>query len=126
MDNKEFSKKLKLRIYKWTVHLVKYLRVLSKKKYEEIVKVIVNQLTRSGTSVGANYVEADGACSVKDFRKFLSYALKSSNESKYWLALIRDTDIDNSVEPKELLDEIIEISNILGKSVSTMYKKDKK
>ena len=123
MDNKDFSKIMKARIYNWTVQLIKYLRILSKQKREEIVKVIVNQLTRSGTSVGANYVESEGACSTNDFRKFLSYSLKSSNESKYWLALIVDGNIDTSGEPKRLLKEVIEISNILGKSVSTMYKK---
>lgn len=120
--NSEFSSKLKLRIYTWSVRLVNYLRTLSRQK-ENFLSSIINQLLRSGTSVGANYVEAIGSPSTKDFRKFLSYSLKSGNESLYWLSLIKDTGIDNSAELQWLITELQEITKILGKSVSTLYKK---
>lgn len=111
---------MKIRIYAWTVQLVKYIRELSKKN-ERAVWSILDQVLRSGTSVGANYIEAIGAPTTKDFRNFLAYSLKSCNESKFWLALIRDSGVDRSAELVWLLKEAIEISNILGKSVSTLY-----
>lgn len=122
-ERDRFRIDLKVRIYSWTVRLVRYLKVLSRKN-ERMVWSICDQLVRSGTSVGANYIEAIGSPTTKDFRNFLSHALKSCNESKYWLALIRDSELDNIEDLEWLLDESIEIANILGKSVSTMYKQN--
>jgi len=121
MEKEEFKKLLKARIYNWTIRLVKYLRILSR-AHDRVIWVIVDQLIRCGTSVGANYIEAIGSPTTKDFRNFLAISLKSCNESKYWLAVIRDTSMDASDELDWLLREAIEISNILGKSVSTLYK----
>lgn len=121
LSREEFKKQLKARIYNWTVRLVKYARLVLKTLPQELHS-IVDQLIRAGTSVCANYIEAQGSPTTKDFRKFLSYSLKSANESKYWLSLIKDSKIDDSEELKWLIKEGIEISNILGKSVSTMYK----
>ena len=119
----EFRQSLKLRIYNWTVRLVKELRTVSK-HVERSDLAIVDQLIRSSTSVGANYVEAIASPTQKDFRKFLSYSLKSGNESKYWLALMRDVGIMQKESIEKLIQEIQEITLILGKSVSTMYKND--
>jgi four helix bundle protein len=124
-DRYDFKQKLKARIYNWTVRLVKYLRRLSKRR-DRAVWVVTDQLMRSGTSTGANYIEAIGAPTIKDFRNFLAYSLKSSNESKYWLSLINDSGIDNGEDVQILLKEIIEISKILGKSVSTLYNTEDK
>ncbi|MBD3311667.1 MAG: four helix bundle protein [Candidatus Magasanikbacteria bacterium] len=124
-EKDKFKNDLKLRIYNWSVRLVKYLRILSKQEKDEAVKTIVNQLLRSGTSIGANYIEAIGSPTKKDFRNFLAYSLKSCNESKYWLSLMKDTGIDEGKEFNFLLDEAVEISKILGKSVSTLYKEKK-
>jgi len=122
-EKDKFKQGMKVRIYNWSVRLVKYLRKLSKEK-EYLVRSILDQVLRSGTSVGANYVEAMGAPTTKDFRKFLAYSLKSCNESKYWLSIIKDTDIDRSEELENLLQEAVELSKIIGKSVSTLYKKN--
>jgi len=118
----EFKQNLKLRIYTWCIKLVKYLRSLPD-SHNYGVQSIIDQVMRLGTSVGANYVEAINGTSTKDFRNFMAHALKSSNESKFWFAFIRDSNIDNSDELHFLLVEVVEISNTLGKSVSTMYKK---
>lgn len=122
-EREVFKTQLKARIYNWSIRLVKYIRFLYKRN-ERAVWSILDQLLRCGTSVGANYIEAIGSPTTKDFRNFLAHALKSCNESKFWLALIRDTGIDNTEELKYLLQEAIELANILGKSVSTMYKND--
>lgn len=121
LTREEFKKQLKARIYNWTVRLVKYSRQLLKNLPKESYSII-DQLIRAGTSVCANYIEAQGSPTTKDFRKFLSYSLKSCNESKYWLSLIKDSKMDNSEESAWLIKEGIELSNILGKSVSTMYR----
>lgn len=121
-EKKAFQNELKLRIYQTSVNLVKYVRSLGKHGDRMLVSIL-DQVIRSGTSVGANYVEAIGSPSTKDFRKFLSYSLKSGNETLYWLALIRDTNIDNSTTLDVLISEMQEITKILGKSVSTMYQK---
>lgn len=75
------------------------------------------QLLRSGTSIIANYIEANSASSKKDFINFFTHALKSSNESKVWLALLRDTDKGDKAEIKWLIAELLEISNILASSI---------
>jgi len=121
-EKEKFKQEMRERIYKWSVRLVKFLKKLDKKA-DHLIKPILNQGVRSGTSVCANYIEAIAAPIVKDFRNFLSYALKSCNETKYWLSLLYDVEIDKSEELRELLQEAQELSKILGKSVSTMYKR---
>lgn len=121
-EKKKFQSDLKLRIYKHSVELVRYLRQLGKNS-DRMLTSILDQVMRSGTSVGANYIEAIASPSTKDFRKFLSYSLKSGNETLYWLALIRDTSIDTSEKLNFLINETKELTKILGKSVSTLYKK---
>ncbi|MBI1755115.1 four helix bundle protein [Candidatus Azambacteria bacterium] len=51
-------------------------------------KPLINQIVRSGSSVGANYMEADGAESKKDFRHKISLSKKESKETMYWLRMI--------------------------------------
>ena len=53
-----------------------------------ITKPIINQLIRSGTSVGANYMEANGASSKKDFKNKIYICKKEISETKYWLRMI--------------------------------------
>ena len=67
--------------------------------------VIADQLLRSATSIGANIIEAQAASSKRDFVNFLNHALKSGNETKFWLALARDLDSQLSEEINELLKE---------------------
>jgi four helix bundle protein len=61
----------------------------------------------------------------KDFINFFTHALKSANESKVWLALLRDTDKGDKLELRWLLDELIEISNVLAKSILTLKDKNR-
>jgi len=74
-----------------------------------------DQLLRSGTSIGANIIEAKSGSSTKDFKKFYIIALKSANETKYWLCLLRDTVLQNEKEQlNKLLNEADEISKIIA------------
>jgi four helix bundle protein len=123
-DNKTFSETLKKRIYQFVLDLVKFIEALPKN--DDLNKVVRSQLLRSGTSIGANYIEAIAGSSEKDFVNFLSHGLKSANESKFWLALLRDTGKGDRIVINMLLKELTEIANILTSSIRTMrMKRDK-
>lgn len=105
---------IKTRIYRWVIKLVNFIDSLPQDSSSQIMG---KQLLRSGTSIGANYIEAQASSSRKDFTNFIHYSLKSANESKFWLALLRDT---KKLNVTEILDELIEIANILGASLLTL------
>ena len=116
-DKENFKTELKRRIYTWVIRLIKFLDPLPR---DTITQRTVDQLFRSGGSIGANYIEAQASSSRKDFANFLHHSLKSANESKFWLALIRDTNRGDPQEIAKLLQELIEIANILGASLLTV------
>ena len=53
-----------------------------------ITEPLIKQLVRSGTSIGANYVEADDASSRKEFRYRIGICKRESRETKYWLRMV--------------------------------------
>ena len=71
---------LKYRAYNFSIGIIKFVSALPNQK---IYRVIVDQLLRSATSIGANVTEAQAASSKRDFIKFYEIALKSANETKY-------------------------------------------
>ncbi len=81
---------------------------------------IGDQLLRSGTSVGANFEEAQGAESRSDFAHKLQIALKELRESGYWLRLLAKTGIIPQESLAELIDESFQLRAILSKSVATV------
>jgi four helix bundle protein len=85
--------------------------------------VISDQLLRAATSIGANIIEAKSSSSKRDFIRFYEIALKSANETKYWLGLLRDTTQTDRKKIEELLKEVNEISNIFAASLLTMKNK---
>lgn len=87
--------------------------------------VISDQLIRAATSIGANIIEAQAASSKRDFINFLNHALKSGNETKFWLALAKDLDRKFIEEITLLLKETDELVRILGSSISTLKGKNK-
>ena len=120
-DNKAFRETLKRRIYKFIIELVGFVEGLPKN--DSLCRIAIDQLLRSGTSIGANYIEAIAGSSKRDFTNFLTHCLKSANESKFWLALLRDTNKGDRKEINSLLDELIEISNIIASSIKTLKRK---
>lgn len=83
-------------------------------KYEKVFHSMFDQLVRSATSIGANVAEGASGSSRKDWIKFLIIALKSSNETKYWLCLIRDTMQVSKEDISKLITEAEEISKIIA------------
>ncbi len=105
---------IKYRAYYFSIKIIKFLEKLPEKY---IYKTIGNQLLRSATSIGANIIEAQAASSKKDFRNFMNHSLKSANETKYWLCLLRDGVKIKIQGIDELLKEADELSKILGASM---------
>ncbi|KAB2311633.1 four helix bundle protein [Betaproteobacteria bacterium SCN2] len=81
---------------------------------------IGDQLLRSGTSVGANFEEAQGAESRSDFAHKLQIALKELRESCYWLRLLAKTEMLPQEMLADLIDESLQLRAILSKSVATV------
>jgi len=115
--NSKLKTELKYRCYYFSVEVIKFLETLPEKR---VFWIIADQLLRAVTSVGANVIEAKSASSKRDFIKFYEIALKSANESKYWLALLRDSTNADKNKIKKLLVELEEIANMLGASILTM------
>ena len=105
---------LKLRAYKFSLNVIKFLNSLPKNQTNRIIS---GQLLRSATSIGANIIEAQAASSKREFKNFLNHSLKSANETKYWLCLLRDSDLGSRVVISSLLKEAVELSKILGASM---------
>jgi four helix bundle protein len=112
--NQEF----KNRVYKFSVDVIRFIGEASKEK--KLFYSLVDQLIRSSTSIGANIIEAKSSSSKKEFIRYFEIALKSANETKYWLCLFRDA-LDLQHETiAVLLKEADEISKILASSILTM------
>jgi len=105
---------IKHRCYQFSKEIVQF---ISTAKYERIYFSIFDQLLRSATSIGANIVEAKSGSSQKDFRNFYTIGLKSANETKYWLCLIRDTVL---IEEKDQINKLINEADELSKIIATI------
>lgn len=117
MNNEEFKKMLTSRAFNLARNIIKLTDKFPNKKSAWI---IADQLLRAATSIGANIIEAQAASSRKDFVNFLNHALKSGNETKFWLALSKDLDNKLITEMDIYLKETDEIVRILGSSISKL------
>lgn len=81
------------------------------------------QLIRSASSIGANYVEANNSCSKKDFRNKIYICKKESQETKYWLKVIKST---VNIEKVDILwQEAHELNLIFQKIVTSLNENSK-
>src|SRR3989344_1921429 len=104
------SSDVKVRAYKFSLDIIRFVNQLPNKR---AFWVIGDQLLRSATSIGANMIEAQASSSKREFIKFYEISLKSANETKYWLSLIRDSYADFANKCDKLIDENSEICNML-------------
>jgi four helix bundle protein len=119
-DKKQYLYDFKKRLYAFTLKLI---ALLDKLPGDNVSRRIGDQLLRSGTSIIGNYVEGQAACSKKDFAKYLHISLKSANESKLWLAILKDTKRIPSDGSKWFFNELEELSKIFASSILTMKRK---
>ncbi len=93
--------------------IVLYKNLLSENEY-----IISKQLLRCGTSIGANIEEALAGQSKKDFTSKMSISSKEARETKYWLRLLKESDLTN-IDVGFLLNDIEEIIKMLTAIVKT-------
>ncbi len=84
---------------------------------DEVTRPLISQLVRAGTSVGANYMEADGAESKKDFIHKIAICKKESKETKHWLRMIAKADTSKNSDCKKLWIEAKELTLIFSSIV---------
>ena len=96
--------------YGFAVRIVNVYKYLVGDKCEYVLS---KQLLKSGTSIGANIAEANGAISNADFSSKMSITYKESLESKYWLSLLKDTGYIDEKDWKDIHSEADELSRIL-------------
>lgn len=121
-SNQKFAQNLIRRVYRYSLEIIKLTEGLPRNRPSWVIS---DQLVRSATSIGANIIEAQAASSKKDFINFLSYALKSANETKFWLSLLRDSGKAEAKIINPLLEETKQLANILGSSILSLKGKKK-
>ncbi|MFA6423061.1 MAG: four helix bundle protein [Patescibacteria group bacterium] len=84
-------------------------------KINIITKPIISQIIRSSTSIGANYMEANGASSKKDFRNKIHFCKKEAQETKHWLRMMIKADSESKDISTKLWTEAQELTLIFGK-----------
>lgn len=98
------------------------LQLVSETRHEKIYYSLFDQLLRSATSIGANLVEGTAGVSSKDYVNYHAIALKSANETKYWLCLIKDVNFIDKKKIEELIQEADEISKIIATIIINLKK----
>ena len=112
----------KKRLYACILRLVKFVENLKKTPTS---KVVGDQLLRSGTGILGTYIEGLSSSSKREYINYFNYSLKSTNESKVWVSILRDTDNGNIEEANWLLKELEEYSKIFASSILTLKGKNK-
>ncbi len=116
-DKSKFKDEFKRRLYTFTLRLIKFLDRLPK---DNVSTRIGDQLLRSGTSIIGNYIEGHAASSKKDFTNYFNHSLKSTNESKLWFAILRDSGRAKVEDVAWFLGEPDEIAKIFASSILTL------
>ena len=115
MDNKEFAKELEKRTKRFAVRII---RLSSKLPNTPEARVVRNQISKSGTSIGANYREANRARSKADFRNKIDICESESSETQYWLEVIVEMEwlsFDQVKYEYEECGELLAIFTSIGK-----------
>lgn len=117
IQTKERKYNLEERTSKFGENVIKFCRKIAQ---DTISKPLISQIIRSATSIGANYMEANGASSKKDFKNKIHICKKESQESKHWLHMISIASTENTNEARILWQEAQELTLIFGKIISTL------
>jgi four helix bundle protein len=111
---------LEERTAKFGEEIIKFCKSL---KQDSISRPIITQLVRSSTSIGANYMEANGASSKADFRNKIYLCRKETQETKHWLRMLTECFPSKRNETKKLWKEAQELALIFSKITSTLKSK---
>jgi four helix bundle protein len=102
--------------YSFAVMITKFCFEIQQNKKEFVIS---RQLLKSGTSIGANVEEAQGAISKAEFIAKMQIALKEAKETKYWLRLIKDANVYRNEKSETLLQECNEIIQLITSILKT-------
>ncbi|PJA96507.1 MAG: four helix bundle protein [Ignavibacteriales bacterium CG_4_9_14_3_um_filter_34_10] len=116
-SNYEYKNSVVDKSFKFAIRIIKFYKILIERenKYYPLFK----QLLRSGTSIGANITEAQSAPSKKDFINKLNIGLKEANETKYWIELLKETELINEKEYLSVLNDCTELIKLLTSIIKT-------
>lgn len=117
MTNKEFGQKFERRTKLFSISVIKLSSSLSN---SQEARVIRNQLTKSATSVGANYREANRSRSNADFKNKIKI---SASEAVYWLEIIQELSWSEIERIEPIMKEASELLAILTSISSKMKEK---
>lgn len=95
---------------------VNILKFLDKLPYHQVYKVPILQLSRSSTSIGANYEEAQGAASKRDFSYKIGISYREARENIYWLRILKELYSDQlfNADFEEFRNEANELKKIFA------------
>ena len=119
MNNEQFPNKYNLeeRTAVFGEQIIKLCRTT---KSDKLIDPILNQLIRSGTSIGANYMEANGASSKKDFKNKIFICKKEAQETKHWLRMLKGFSLEQLDIIERLWKEAQELTLIFQKITSSL------
>ena len=104
------------RSFKFAIRVLKLCKGLPR---DEINRILINQVAKSSTSIGANLEEAQGANTRPEFINCTNIAKKEARETRYWLLIIAEV----NPQFKERMQEIIEESEAIVKILTASIKK---
>jgi four helix bundle protein len=115
--NYEYKNSVVDKSFKFAIRIIKFYKILIERenKYYPLFK----QLLRSGTSIGANITEAQSSPSKKDFINKLNIGLKEANETKYWIELLKETELISEKEYLSVLNDCTELIKLLTSIIKT-------
>jgi four helix bundle protein len=106
MTNKEFAKRLEKRTKQFALRII---RLASKVPNAPEGRVVRYQMAKSGTSIGANYREANRAVSSADFQYRIDVCEKEASETQYWLEILMESGLLPEAEVRPDYDECSEL-----------------
>lgn len=106
MDNREFAGVLERRTRAFAVQIIKLSSLLPNTPEGRVIR---NQITKSGTSLGANYREANRSRSRADFSSRIKISESEASETQYWLEIINDVGWISKIQIEPVYQECCEL-----------------
>jgi len=120
MSKNKFPYDLESRTTKFSKEIISFIKEVKINRKNEN---LISQLLKSSSSVGANYREANGASSKRDFCNKIHTCKKESKETEYWLELMSESNPEKIKACRKLWKECRQLTLIFSKIISSSKKK---